>query len=137
MATILVGERELQFEAAQAEGDDLWVPREAAALALGWEAKPEGLCRADTCVPTPPGREGEFLRPGALNVAALWRHLGRPVLRDEAGAVWCLGDGAAERRAGLASLEAPDFALPDWQGRPHRLSHYRGRKVLLATWASW
>jgi peroxiredoxin len=37
----------------------------------------------------------------------------------------------------LASLEAPDFALPDWQGRPHRLSHYRGRKVLLATWASW
>ena len=32
---------------------------------------------------------------------------------------------------------APDFALPDLDGRVHRLSDFRGRKVFLATWASW
>jgi len=32
---------------------------------------------------------------------------------------------------------AADFALPDPTGRLHRLSDYRGKKVLLVTWASW
>ena len=37
----------------------------------------------------------------------------------------------------LRSGEAPDFALPDLSGRMHRLSDYRGKKVLLYAWASW
>jgi peroxiredoxin len=41
------------------------------------------------------------------------------------------------RRAAMASLQAPDFGLPDLDGRRHRLSDYRGKKVLLAAWASW
>jgi peroxiredoxin len=32
---------------------------------------------------------------------------------------------------------APAFALPDLDGRRHRLSDHRGNKVLLVTWASW
>jgi peroxiredoxin len=48
-----------------------------------------------------------------------------------------LDRSARERTAALASLEAPDFTLPDPAGRPHRLSDYRGKKVLLVTWASW
>lgn len=28
-------------------------------------------------------------------------------------------------------IEAPDFVLPDQDGKPHQLSHYRGRWVLL------
>ena len=32
---------------------------------------------------------------------------------------------------------APDFALPDLAGELHTLSEHRGKKVLLATWASW
>ena len=39
--------------------------------------------------------------------------------------------------AQLASLEAPDFTLPDLDGNLHSLSNYRGRKVLLATYGSW
>jgi peroxiredoxin len=34
-------------------------------------------------------------------------------------------------------LTAPDFTLPDLAGKPHTLSHLRGKKVLLVTWASW
>jgi peroxiredoxin len=51
--------------------------------------------------------------------------------------VWVLARSARDRAAALASLEAPDFALPDPTGRMHRLSDHRGKKVLLVTWASW
>jgi peroxiredoxin len=32
---------------------------------------------------------------------------------------------------------APDFTLPDLDGRMHSLSDYRGKKVFLLAWASW
>ena len=32
---------------------------------------------------------------------------------------------------------APDFALPDLDGKPHRLSDYRGKVVLVNFWATW
>jgi hypothetical protein len=83
------------------------------------------------------GREREFIRDGRVNLAALWRHLGQPVLHSDRGDVWILARSAGERTAALASLVAPDFALPDAEGRVHRLSDYRGKKVLLVTWASW
>ena len=66
-----------------------------------------------------------------------WRHMGHPVVHDDAGTTWVLGTGSGQRAEALATLEAPDFALPDLEGRVHRLSDYRGRKVFLATWASW
>jgi hypothetical protein len=59
------------------------------------------------------------------------------VLHSARGDAWVLGRSARDRRAALASLEAPDFALPYPAGRVHRLSDYRGKKVLLVTWASW
>ena len=31
----------------------------------------------------------------------------------------------------------PDFTLPDVNGVPRSLSQLRGKKVFLATWASW
>ena len=48
-----------------------------------------------------------------------------------------LGVSAAARSRALQSLSAPDFTLPDLEGRMHTLSEHRGRKVLLVTWASW
>ena len=48
-----------------------------------------------------------------------------------------LGAPADERNAALEGLRAPDFTLPDIDGKPRRLSELRGKKVFLATWASW
>jgi peroxiredoxin len=48
-----------------------------------------------------------------------------------------LGEGADNRTTSLQSLDAPDFSLPDLDGTLHSLSQHRGKKVLLATWASW
>ena len=37
----------------------------------------------------------------------------------------------------LVTGQAPDFALPDRNGKIVRLSDFRGKKVVLVTWASW
>jgi hypothetical protein len=137
MVTILSESGQYAVAGAEASGEALWCPAGDAQAATGWEAKPEGFCQGPTCVPIPAGREHEFVRDGQLNLAALWRHLGQPVLHSDRGDVWILARSAGERAAALASLEAPDFALPDAADRVHRLSDYRGKKVLLVTWASW
>ena len=86
---------------------------------------------------TPSKRERDFLRDARVDVAAFWRHLGKPLAHSTDGTAWVLGAGAADRAAALRSLEAPDFTLPDRDGRPHTLSAHRGTKVLLVSWASW
>jgi len=62
---------------------------------------------------------------------------GRPVAVDRAERAAYLGVSAAERAKALASLEAPDFRLPDLDGRLHSLSQHRGKKILLVAYASW
>ena len=96
----------------------------------GWTLKPEGMCRDDLCVPMPQSADG-------VDVAAFWRKLGNPVAASAAGDVWSLGTGAEAREASLVGLQAPDFELADLAGQMRRLSDLRGKKVLLATWASW
>jgi hypothetical protein len=137
MTTVLTESGEFSAAEASSAGDALWLSVREAEAATGWVAKPEGLCRDEVCVPLPIGRDHEFVRGARINVAALWRHLGRPVVHSERGHVWALGASARDRAATLHSLEAPDFTLPDASGRPHSLSDYRGKKVLLVTWASW
>ena len=112
--------------------DTIRVAPAAVHAALGWEVRPEGLCRGAVCVPAP-----DLVRDGTVDLAAVADRLGRPLALDAAEGVACFGASAAERSERLASLEAPDFTLPDLDGRPHRLSDYRGRKVLLLAYASW
>lgn len=137
MTTLLTGQGDIEVAGARAEGDRLWIPQGDLERAIGWELKPEGLCRESTCVPLPRGREGDLVRGGSVDAAAFWRHLDRPVAHSDDGSVWALGEGAADRSSALRSLEAPDFSLPDRDGRMHRLSDHRGKKVLLVSWASW
>jgi hypothetical protein len=137
MVTLLTELGEHVVRGAEASGEALWCEAREAQEATGWEAKPEGLCRGPICVPVPAGREREFVQGGRVNLAALWRHLGQPAVHSARGDVWVLAESARARATALASLEAPDVALPDATGRLHRLSDYRGKKVLLVTWASW
>jgi hypothetical protein len=129
-------------DAIDAGGEALWLDADAIATATGWQWKPEGLCQGDVCLPLSPAARATLVRdePGRaprLDIAGFWRATGQPVVHDDARATWVLGTGAAQRQAALQTLEAPDFALPDLAGAVHRLSDFRGRKVLLATWASW
>ena len=72
-----------------------------------------------------------------IDLAGFAALLSRPLAIDVDERVACLGASAVDRAAQLASLEAPDFTLPDLNGRMHALSDYRGKKVLLVAYASW
>jgi AhpC/TSA family len=136
--TILHEQQETQLSArqAQASAEALWLDRAAIEKATGWTWKPEGLCHDETCVPLPKSST-PLVRDESLDMAQMWRHMGNPVVHDAASETWVLGTGSGQRMDALATLEAPDFALPDLAGQIHRLSDYRGKKVFLATWASW
>jgi hypothetical protein len=140
-ATIIYEDRPLHFEGAIADSNALWLDAAELKRLAGWELKPEGICRGDLCVPMPPGRESEFSskRDGAtfLNFGALADLMGKPWAGDSKHRVWYFGAEAAERGNALRTLEAPDFELPDLEGKLRRLSDFRGTKVFLLAWASW
>ena len=134
--TVLCGSSETPCRSARADGEDLWISGADLQAATGWIVKPEGLCRDAVCVPVT-GGTARLVAGGAVNVAGFWRHLGHPVAHDSAGDLWVLGSSALDRSAALQSLEAPNFVLPDLAGHPVELASHRGKKVLIATWASW
>lgn len=138
-ATIIsdLGEFDVRAGPGTGQGDGLWLDRDEAAAATGWALRPEGLCRGDVCVPVPRDRDAAFAADDKVNIAAFWDLLGMPAAHSRNGDVWALGETADNRTASLRSLDAPDFTLPDLHGVAHSLSDYRGKKVLLATWASW
>ncbi len=103
--------------------------------ALGWELHDGLLCREALCLPVPEGTRLE--RDGGIDLVALAALLDRPIALDLEERVAYLGVPAAERRRAMASLEAPDFTLPDLDGRLHSLSEHRGKKILLVAYASW
>ena len=62
---------------------------------------------------------------------------GRPVAADLDERAAYLGTPASARARQLASLVAPDFTLPDLEGRRHSLADHRGAKVFLVAYGSW
>src|SRR5260221_8526962 len=138
VGTLLINNRAaVETPDATAESENLWLPLPTLEERTGWALKPEGACRGEICVPLPRGREREFSQDGRFNITALARHLNQPIVRDAEGSVWAIGESAGTRQSALQSLEAPDFTLPDLDGRMHSLSDYRGKKVFLVSWASW
>lgn len=99
---------------------------------LGWERKPEGLCRGDVCIPVP-GDVGD----GPIEASRLATLLGRPTAIDVDERVAAFAAPAVERAEALRSGIAPDFELADLDGTTHRLSDFRGNKVVLYAYASW
>lgn len=135
MVTVLTETKKVEVSPARGEG--LWLDRTDVEPVTGWSLKPEGFCKDDICVPVPAGREAEFSRDDQVNVAAFWSLMNKPAVSSDTGDVWFLGEGAESRNDALLNLEAPDFTLPDLDGNMHSLTDFRGKRVLLATWASW
>ncbi len=133
---IIYGERVTTGVDADAH-NGLWLSASDFARVSGFERKPEGFCKGEQCYPVPPARKAEFENDGRYNLAALAELIGQPMVADEAHRVWCFGEASENRKRALTSLEAPDFALPDLEGRMHSLSEHRGKKILLVSWASW
>ena len=105
------------------------VPVEDFERATGWHLKPEGVCRGAVCVPLPQ-------RGPPLELEVVAERLGMGVVHNHQHGLWALGPSTVSGRA-LESIEAPDFTLPDLDGRPFRFGSLRGHKVVLVAWASW
>jgi len=137
-ATIIDEGKPFSAASAIAEGEQLWLTSQDMAGATGWELKLQGLCRGEVCVPIPPAGREKFVRDGdRVNLAALAGVLGRPLVHDASQAVWLLGEAVETMNAQRYAAAAPDFTLPDLDGKQHSLKDYRGKKVLLMSWASW
>ena len=102
---------------------------------VGWELKPEGLCRADACVPLSDRSVVE--RPGGVDLVAAAAALGRLVVVDVDARLAVVSAPADERHRALYDRIAPNFTLPDLDGMPCSLSDWSGRKRLLVAFASW
>jgi len=120
--------------AARVGGDTVRVPPETLA-ALGWDLHDGLLCSDAMCIPV--GDDPAFASPHGVDLAALAGALDRPLALDTAEGAAYLGVAARAHAEALASLEAPEFTLPDLSGREHSLSDTHGKKVLLVVWASW
>jgi hypothetical protein len=127
---------------AQADARELWIDSGDLARTTHFELKPHGVCRGEICylLPQSPSQQSEFLREESgkswFNLTAFARLAGQAVAHDALRSAWYFGV-RSDKRQQLASLEAPDFTLPDIERRQHSLSDFRGKKVFLVTWASW
>jgi len=131
----LIDDGQAHALAAEVSGARVGISAADAKRALGYELKPEGLCKGDACFPV---RDRAALVAGdALDLGELARVTGRPLALDAAERAGALGVAVEDRLAALRGPEAPDFALPDFSGNVHRLSGYRGKKVLLIAYSSW
>ncbi len=126
---------------AVSEPDNLWLTLPDLTRATRFVLKAQGACLDEFCVPIPKSRESAFLRGAGeqklFNVAELARTLKQPVIHDDANATWLFGSRPESLMKTADTLEAPDFTLTDWKGTQRSLHDFRGKRILLVTWASW
>src|SRR5262245_39507491 len=135
-ATVLFDDRAMPLTAIRRKPNDpssLWIRKRDLPRVNGFDVKPQGACHADICIPIPKTMlDGEWLA-----LTAFAKKAGQAVVSDVDARVWSFGEIQALRGSFLNSREAPDITIPDRRGRPVKLSDFRGKKMLLVTWASW
>ena len=128
---ILYEDRETALPSNRLENGDLWIPSSSLPAINGFEVKPQGACRADICIPLPK----QLKRGKWINLTGFARKVRQTFVHE--GNLWSFGEMPVLRSSFLQSRVAPDFAVADRQGKPVRLTDFRGRKILLLSWASW
>ena len=139
--TVLYDDRMIEIERTLPDPNDLWVVPDDLPRVNGFELKPEGACLDALCVPVLQDRDSPMYvtRAGQawFNVTELARTLEQAFVADHDHRVWSFGEIPVTRTRFLRSALAPDFALPNRDGELVRLSDFRGKQVLIVTWASW
>jgi hypothetical protein len=130
-ATVLYQDRATKLDTARVEGSDLWVRSADLPRVNEFEVKPQGACRADICIPL----SKDLKKAEWFNLSGFARKVGQAAVADSS--VWSFGEVPLLRGTYFNSRIAPDFAVPDRKGHVVHLSDFRGKKVLMVTWASW
>ena len=103
--------------------------------ATGWSLKPEGLCRDQVCVPV--RNVQALIKDNQVDLGEFALLVSQNIVIDVQRKVVVFGEQAQIRGTEMATLEAPDFTLPDIHGRQVSFSDYNRRKRLLLAWSSW
>ena len=137
--TVLARERTLVIDRALVDGQALWVPKEHVEAITGFALKPQGLCAGEICIPIPTGADWLLEHDGStyFNVTCFAEKVDQVFAQDAEHNVWSFTAVPTVQTSPLMAGEAPDFALPDRTGKIVRLSDFRGKKVLILSWASW
>ena len=141
-ATVVYDDVATEVAPVREDAGQLWTTMADLTRATRFEVKPQGVCRDEICIPLPKAHTREFLRKDSgkikewFNLSAFAQLTHQAVAHDAGTSTWYFGL-RSDQRQWLASLQPPDFTLPDINGKPHSLSDFRGKKVLLLTWASW
>jgi hypothetical protein len=139
-ATVLYDDRVVAVAQTLSAPNDLWVTPEDLTRINGFEIKPQGVCLDELCIPLRQNEDSDLFvtRRGQewFNVTELASKLEQAFVVDQERRIWSFGELPVERTAFLESAMAPDFALEDREGNVVRLSDFRGKKVLIVTWAS-
>jgi len=120
---------------ADVRENEFWVLSVDIATALGWEVKPEGLCKDDVCIPL--ANTTDLIEGDLINLVRLSDLISRPLAVSIVDGAAYLGPPLDGYEQTVGHLLAPDFTLPDLEGRTYSLSEHRGSKVMIAAWASW
>lgn len=140
-ATVLYGGQVVDVAQTLADPNDLWVPVEELSRVNGFELKPEGACLDEICVPVQQDRDSDIFltRKGQawFNVTELADRIQQAHVADHDAGVWSFGAIPAQRASFVRDAKAPDFTLTDWRGETVSLSDFKGKKIMLLTWASW
>jgi hypothetical protein len=139
--TVLVEDRVVEIAQTLSDPTDLWVSPKDLTKLNGFVLKPEGACLDDICVPIQQSKDSDIFisRRGSswVNATELADRIQQPYVADHEDGVWSLGVIPVQRSGFLRDGTAPDFTLPDWQGNNVSLSDFKGKKIMLLTWASW
>lgn len=101
----------------------------------GWQLKPQGLCIDEICAPV---RDSSTLTDGKnIDLVEFARLTNQNIVIDQQRRIAALGERADSRNQSMATLDAPDFTLPDVHGRQVSFSDFNRRKRLLLAWSSW
>ena len=113
--------------------DRLDIDAGAFEAATGWQIKPEGACKGEVCVPlVQSSRTG-----GGFDLVATADRLGMAIVVEADAGLWSIGPESFGGRS-LFTAEAPELTLPDViTGKDVKLSSFRGKKVVLASWAPY
>ena len=140
-AVVLFEDRVTEVGSVLPDATDLWVKPSVLPAVNGFELKPEGACFEDICVPVRQDEDSAiFVRrenQAWISVTELARRIQQPFVVDHDKGVWSFGAIPVTRQALIREGVAPDFTLPDWRGDEISLSDFKGKKIMLLSWASW
>jgi peroxiredoxin len=140
--TVLCNGETVKVDRTLSDPNELWVTAADLTRINGLTLKPPGVvCLHEMCVSLTQKGDGDLLRKRDgqewVCLSGLARKLKQPYAVDRPSGTWSFGPIPATRIPFLQSAVAPNFELPDRKGKLIRLSDYRGKKVMLMTWASW